>query len=133
MITNGLFKLHHRNNKRFSHNFPTIYRDIDTGRFKSYRLLPADGDLKDYKADFPQGKYESPFIPVAMDKEDLNSWLFVVADHQCSNGPIYNGLGISVSKPSGSAFITPAKVRDCNQCHSIAFHLTGDLIFTQIL
>jgi mono/diheme cytochrome c family protein len=71
---------------------------IDTGRFKSYRLLPADGDLKDYKADFPQGKYESPFIPVALDKEDLNEWLFVVADHQCSNGPIYNGLGISVFK-----------------------------------
>jgi len=72
---------------------------IDTGRFKSYRLLPADGDLKDYKADFPQGKYESPYIPVALDKEDLNDWLFVVADHQCSNGPIYNGLGLSVFKP----------------------------------
>ena len=72
---------------------------IDNGRFKSYRLLPANGDLKDYKADFPQGMYESPFIPVALDKEDLNDWLFVVADHQCSNGPIYNGLGISVFKP----------------------------------
>jgi cytochrome c5 len=72
---------------------------IDTGRFKSYRLLPAEGDLKDYKADFPQGQYESPFIPVALDKEDLNNWLFVVADHQCSNGPIYNGLGKSVFKP----------------------------------
>ena len=24
-----------------------------------------------------------------------------------------------------------AKVRDCHQCHSIAFHLTGDLIFTR--
>jgi len=72
---------------------------IDTRRFKSYRLLPAKGDLKDYKADFPAGKYESPFIPVALDKEDLNDWLFVVADHRCSNGPIYNGLGQSVFKP----------------------------------
>ena len=35
-------------------------------------------------------------------------------------------------KPSGSAFITPAKVRECHQCHSIAFHLTGDLIFTRL-
>ena len=35
-------------------------------------------------------------------------------------------------KPSGSSFITPAKVRECHQCHSIAFHLTGDLIFTQL-
>jgi hypothetical protein len=35
-------------------------------------------------------------------------------------------------KPSGSSFITPAKVRECHQCHSIAFHLTGDLIFTKL-
>jgi hypothetical protein len=35
-------------------------------------------------------------------------------------------------KPAGSAFITPAKVRECHQCHSIAFHLTGDLVFTQL-
>jgi len=72
---------------------------IDTRRFKSYRLLPAKGDLKDWKADFPEGKYESPFIPVALDKEDLSGWLFVAADHQCSNGPVYNGLGKSVFKP----------------------------------
>jgi hypothetical protein len=34
-------------------------------------------------------------------------------------------------KPDGKPSITSAKVRDCHQCHSIAFHLTGDLIFTQ--
>ncbi len=72
---------------------------VDTKRFKSYRLVPADGDLKDVKADFPIGEYVSPFIPLALDGEDLNDWLFVVADHQCSNGPIYNGLGQSVFKP----------------------------------
>ena len=72
---------------------------VDARRFKSYRLLPAKGDLKDWKADFPQGKYESPFIPVALDKEDLGDWLLVVADHQCSNGPIYSGLGKSIFKP----------------------------------
>ena len=33
--------------------------------------------------------------------------------------------------PDGSASITSAKVRECHQCHSIAFHLTGDLVFTQ--
>ncbi len=73
---------------------------IDTRRFKSYRLVPKDGDLKDMKADFPNGEYLSPFIPVALDGEDLKDWLFVVADHQCSNGPIYNGLGQSVFKPA---------------------------------
>jgi hypothetical protein len=33
--------------------------------------------------------------------------------------------------PDGSPAITSAKVRECHQCHSIAFHLTGDLVFTQ--
>ena len=71
---------------------------IDTKRFKSYRLVPKAGDLKDMKADFPTGEYVSPFIPVALDKEDLKDWLFAVADHQCSNGAIYNGRGQSVFK-----------------------------------
>jgi len=34
-------------------------------------------------------------------------------------------------KPNGIPSITSAKVRDCHQCHRIAFHLTGDLIFTK--
>jgi len=33
--------------------------------------------------------------------------------------------------PAGNPSLTPEKVRECHQCHSIAFHLTGDLIFTQ--
>ena len=33
-------------------------------------------------------------------------------------------------KPDGSPATTSAKVRECHQCHRIAFHLTGDLIFT---
>ncbi|MEE9610474.1 MAG: cytochrome c [Desulfatiglandales bacterium] len=72
---------------------------IDRKRFKSYRMLPAKGDLKDKKANFPVGQYVSPFIPVALDEEDLKDWLFVVADHTCSNGPIYNGLGESIFRP----------------------------------
>ena len=73
---------------------------IDTKRFKSYRLVPKAGDLKDMKADFPTGEYVSPFIPVALDGEDLNDWLFAVADHQCSNGAIYSGKGRSVFQPA---------------------------------
>ena len=34
-------------------------------------------------------------------------------------------------KPDGKPSITTAKVRECHQCHSIAFQFTGDLIFTQ--
>jgi hypothetical protein len=33
--------------------------------------------------------------------------------------------------PDGNPTITSDKVRECHQCHSIAFRLTGDLIFTQ--
>jgi hypothetical protein len=33
--------------------------------------------------------------------------------------------------PDRNPTITSAKVRECHQCHSIAFRLTGDLIFTQ--
>ena len=73
---------------------------VDSKRFRSYRLVPKSGDLKDKKADFPSGEYESPFIPLPLDGEDLNDWLFVVADHQCSNGPIYSGLNQSVYKPA---------------------------------
>jgi len=32
--------------------------------------------------------------------------------------------------PDRRPSITSAKVRKCHQCHSIAFHLTGDLVFT---
>jgi cytochrome c5 len=72
---------------------------IDTKRFKSYRLVPKTGDPKDIKANFPTGEYISSLIPVALDGEDPKDWLFAVADHQCSNGAIQNGLGKSVFKP----------------------------------
>jgi len=33
--------------------------------------------------------------------------------------------------PKGNLSNTPQKVAECHRCHSIAFHLTGDLVFTQ--
>jgi hypothetical protein len=33
--------------------------------------------------------------------------------------------------PKGEPCLLPEKVEECHQCHSIAFHLTGDLIFSQ--
>ncbi len=76
---------------------------IDRKRFKSYRMIPAQGDLKDKKAKFPTGEYRSPFIPVASGKEDLRDWLFVVADHRCNTSVIYNGLNQSVFRPPVSS------------------------------
>jgi hypothetical protein len=35
-------------------------------------------------------------------------------------------------EPNGESSITSDRVRECHQCHSIAFHLTGDLIFTRL-
>jgi hypothetical protein len=32
--------------------------------------------------------------------------------------------------PEGKPSITSQKVKECHQCHSIAFHITGDLVFT---
>jgi len=32
--------------------------------------------------------------------------------------------------PEGKPSITSMKVKECHQCHSIAFHITGDLVFT---
>jgi hypothetical protein len=72
---------------------------VDKRRFRSYRMLPAQGDLKDKKAKFPLGEYLSPLIPVPLDKEDLRGWLFVVADHRCNTSVIYNGLNQSIFLP----------------------------------
>ncbi len=33
----------------------------------------------------------------------------------------------------GESALLPGEVQKCHRCHSIAFHLTGDLIFTQFL
>lgn len=33
--------------------------------------------------------------------------------------------------PEGTPFLPPDEVQECHQCHSTAFHVTGDLIFTQ--
>jgi cytochrome c5 len=89
-----------------NHNLGPQMLAIDTVRFKSYRLLPRDGDLKDWKAAFPEGQYVSPVIHLAEGTADPQTWLFVVADHQCSNGPVLNGFGQSIFRPPVAAVET---------------------------
>lgn len=72
---------------------------IDRVNYKSYRLLPIKGDLSDKKADFPQGEYVSSEIRGNLDTLDKTQWFFTAADHQCSNGVIYNGLNRSIYSP----------------------------------
>ncbi len=86
-----------------NHNLGPQMLAIDTKHFKAYRLLPRGGDLKNWKASFPEGSYVSSFIPLAKKSLDPQAWLFVVADHQCSNGAVLNGLGRSVFKPPVAA------------------------------
>ena len=72
---------------------------IDGRNYKSYRLLPIAGDLANKKANFPQGDYVSTDIKGDPDQLDKSRWFFAAADHQCSNGVIYNGLNQSVYSP----------------------------------
>jgi hypothetical protein len=59
---------------------------VDTRRFRSYRLVPDSGDLKDKKADFPSGEYGSPFIPLPLDGEDLRGSGSLIST-RCFNFP----------------------------------------------
>jgi cytochrome c5 len=86
-----------------NHNLGPQMLAIDTRGFRAYRLLPRDGDLKNWKNSFPEGAYLSPLIPLDEETLDPQTWLFVVADHQCSNGAVLNGLGQSIFKPPVAA------------------------------
>jgi cytochrome c5 len=72
---------------------------IDGRNYKSYRLVPVGGDLTNKKANFPQADYVSADIEGVLNKLDKTQWFFTSADHQCSNGVIYNGLNQSVYSP----------------------------------
>ncbi len=79
-----------------NHNLGPQMLAIDGANFKSYRLVPVGGDVANKKANFPEGKYVSADIKGDLDELDKSKWFFVAADHQCSNGVIYNGLNQSI-------------------------------------
>ena len=79
-----------------NHNLGPQMLAIDGANFKSYRLVPVQGDVANKKASFPEGKYLSADIKGDLDELDKSKWFFVAADHQCSNGVIYNGLNQSI-------------------------------------
>jgi cytochrome c5 len=86
-----------------NHNLGPQMLAIDTRGYRAFRLLPEDGDLKNWKASFPEGRYVSSYIPLDNEDVDPQAWLFVVADHQCSNGAVLNGRGQSIFKPPVAA------------------------------
>ncbi len=53
--------------------------------------------------------------------------------HKGSSADSFFPVNWSYAKfsPEGKLSITSQKVNECHQCHSIAFHIMGDLVFTQ--
>jgi hypothetical protein len=72
----------------------------------------------------------------AFQKEnDLLIEIAAMSKIKADNNPFFNAFHpvnwtYAKFNPDGNLSITSAKVHECHQCHSIAFHLTGDLIFT---
>ena len=85
--------------KDSNHNLGPQMLAVDGRNYKSYRLVPTKGDLSNKKADFPEGEYVSADIRGDLNTLDKSQWYFVAADHQCSNGVIYNGLNKSIYSP----------------------------------
>ena len=85
--------------KDSNHNLGPQMLAVDGRNYKSYRLVPIKGDLANKKADFPEGEYVSAEIRGDLKTLDKSQWFFAAADHQCSNGAIYNGLNTSVYRP----------------------------------
>jgi cytochrome c5 len=85
--------------KDSNHNLGPQMLAVDGRNTKSYRLVPIKGDLSNKKADFPEGEYVSAVIRGDLKTLDKSQWFFAAADHQCSNGAIYNGLNKSVYRP----------------------------------
>lgn len=80
--------------------------------------------IESYRADVPDGPAQPPFDIAVMSK----------ADH---NTPAYGGAFFIAEwsyarfTARGDRTISDPKVRECHQCHGIAFQLTGDSVFTR--
>jgi len=80
--------------------------------------------LESYKGDVDSPKHSKLLEIVLMKK--MNSLKGFPVDSFFSMNWSYARFS-----PEGKPSITSQKVRECHQCHSIAFHLLGDLVFTQ--
>jgi hypothetical protein len=112
-----------------------FFRDADLRRSETrqsgsgqgmFRFWPAGTTLiiEIYKGNAFQKEKDKLLEVAAMSKNDADA------------GPVSKAFypvrwAYARYTPDGAASITPGKVRECHQCHSIAFHLTGDLVFTR--
>ena len=79
--------------------------------------------IESYQADLPNSPGQAPVEIAAMAKDEQNS-----PSHGGAFFPAQWSYALFTSQ--GDPSISDAKVRECHQCHSIAFQLTGDLVFT---
>ena len=103
----------------------SVSRRIE-GKQDAFRFWPVGTTMiiEIYKGNAPQKENEKLIEIAAMSK--------VKTERRSSFKAFFPANWIYARFDSdGNPATTAAKVRDCHQCHSIAFHLTGDLIFTR--
>jgi hypothetical protein len=79
--------------------------------------------IETYKGNALQKENDKLIEIAVMSKIDVNGNLASKAFYPAS-------WAYAKFKPDGNSSISSGKVHECHQCHSIAFHLTGDLVFT---
>ncbi|MGD8212366.1 MAG: cytochrome P460 family protein [Desulfobacterales bacterium] len=103
----------------------SVFRRIE-GKRDAFRFWP-DGTImiiEIYKGTALQKENEKLIDIAAMSKLEAERTSYLNAFYPVSwTYAKFNSDGINTT--------TAATVRDCHQCHRIAFHLTGDLIFTR--
>jgi len=103
----------------------SVSRRIE-GKQDAFRFWPVGTTMiiEIYKGNAPQKENEKLIEIAAMSK--------VKTERRSSFKAFFPANWIYARFNSdGNPVTTAATVRDCHQCHSIAFHLTGDLIFTR--
>ena len=103
----------------------SVFRQIE-GKRDAFRFWP-DGTtmiIEIYKGNALQKENEKLIEIAAMSKVKAERTSYLKAFYPAS-------WAYAKFNSDGNNVTTAATVRDCHQCHSIAFHLTGDLIFTQ--
>lgn len=100
---------------------------LENSRYNGVICIWPGGSLiviESYQADLPSGPGQAPVEIAAIAKDEQNTPPYGNAffPAQWSYALFTSQVGRSISE---------AKVRECHQCHSIAFQLTGDLVFTR--
>lgn len=100
---------------------------LDDGRQGKGLCIWPGGSLiviESYEGGGPGGKARAPVEIDVLSKAEHNT---------ASYGKAFLAAEWSYARftPRGVRAISGARVRDCHQCHGIAFQLTGDLVFTR--